>query len=70
MSELFNRIVSFENLYEAYKKTQSGASKFRASALRFYMDETQKDANFPYQSRHQCIWFQSLDYSQTIERRL
>ena len=39
MSTLFDKIVSMENLIKAYKKTQAGAGKYPAAALRFQKDE-------------------------------
>ena len=37
---LFDEITSYDNLYQAYRKTQAGKAKYRPAALRFYMDET------------------------------
>lgn len=40
MSKLFNSIVTFENLYKSYKKTQMGQGKYKKDAMIFARNET------------------------------
>lgn len=37
--DMFNEIVSEDNLYKAYRKALSGESKYKPDALRFARDE-------------------------------
>ena len=38
--DLFDRIISEENIYNAYKQSLEGKSKYKNDAMKFALDET------------------------------
>ena len=47
-NELFKRIVSWDNILDAYKKTQKGKSKYKYDAMKFKEDEISNLLNLKY----------------------